>query len=138
MSSLWTPEGEHRVGEGARRPPEPDPGAPGGVADPDDLDAEEEAGLDLDRLEAELLAAPAEIVIANHCYGLFQLAALHLGRRPPNLEQARLAIDALGAVVEALGERLGESLETLRDGLAQLRLAYVQIAAAAAESPPEA
>lgn len=83
-------------------------------------------------LEAELLSAPVEDVIANHCYGLFQLAALHLGQRPPNLPAARLSIDAFGALVEGLDDRLGAPAETLRDGLAQLRIAYVQIAAASA------
>jgi hypothetical protein len=81
-------------------------------------------------LERELAGAPAEDVIANHCYGMFQLAALHLGQSPPKLEAARLAIDAFAAVVETLGERLGPATGTLRDGLAQIRLAYVQIAAA--------
>jgi len=81
-------------------------------------------------LEAELAAAPVEEVIANHCYGLFQLAAIHLGHQPPNLPSARLAIDAFGALVEGLDGRLGAATDTLRDGLAQLRLAFVQISAA--------
>ena len=45
-------------------------------------------------LEAELAQAPVEVVIANHAFGLFQLAALHLSQQPPQLPQARLAIDA--------------------------------------------
>lgn len=112
---------------------------PSGVLD--DFDDEEGDSDDasaaemMAELEAELLAAPVEAVVANHCYGLFQLAALHLGQQPPNLDSARLAIDALGAVIEALGERLGAGAETLRSGLAQLRLAYVQIAAATEEGP---
>jgi hypothetical protein len=89
-------------------------------------------------LEAELLAAPVEEVIANHCYGLFQLAAIHLGHQPPNLPAARLAIDAFGALVEGLDNRLGAATETLRDGLAQLRLAFVQISAAANAQAREA
>jgi hypothetical protein len=85
---------------------------------------------ELARAEEQLLSAPVEDVIANHCYGLFQLAALHLGQQPPHLEASRLAIDALAAVVDRLGERLGASAGTLRDGLAQIQLAYVQIAGA--------
>ncbi len=46
---------------------------------------------------------------------------------PPCSSQARLAIDALGSLVGGLEGRLGEAEEPLKDGLSQLRLAYVQI-----------
>ena len=59
--------------------------------------------------------------MANHCYGLFELAALHLSQQPPQLEKARLAIDALGLLVDGLGERLGQHAEGLVDGLSQLQ-----------------
>ena len=51
--------------------------------------------------------------------------------RPPRLDEAGLAIDALGALVDGLGDRLAPHDETLRDALSQLRLAYVQVAATA-------
>jgi hypothetical protein len=69
------------------------------------------------------------VVVANHCYGLFELAAVYLSQSPPRLEPARLAIDALACLVDGLGERLGEAHPSLRDALAQIRLAYVQISA---------
>ncbi len=47
--------------------------------------------------------------MANHAFGLFELAALHLSLQPPQLAQARLAIDALAALVDGLGERLGDA-----------------------------
>lgn len=75
----------------------------------------------------ELARSPVEVVVANHCYGLFELAAVYLSQVPPMLDQARLAIDALGALTGGLAGRLGEPEEELRDGLSQLRLAYVQI-----------
>jgi len=78
-------------------------------------------------LRRHLSEAPAYTVVANHCFGLFELAALHLSLSPPKLDDARLAIDALAFLVEGLGPRLGEAQQTLKDGLAQLRLAYVQI-----------
>jgi hypothetical protein len=78
-------------------------------------------------MRAELANSPVEVVVANHCYGLFELAAVYLSQQPPLLSQARLAIDALGALVGGLEGRLGEAEEPLRDGLNQLRLAYVQI-----------
>jgi len=132
MSSLWTPDGERRVpasdDRGAAAPGSPE-GPDDERFDPDDP-AQAEVLARMAQLEAQLLDTPIEDVIANHCYGLFQLGALHLGQRPPGLESARLAIDALAGVVETLGDRLGDAAPTLRDGLAQIRLAYVQIAGA--------
>ncbi len=58
---------------------------------------------------------------------LWELAALHLSERPPHLPEAQLAIDALSALVEGLTGRLGEPERTLRDGLAEIRMAFVQI-----------
>jgi hypothetical protein len=78
-------------------------------------------------MRAELANSPVEVVVANHCYGLFELAAVYLSQQPPFLPQARLAIDALGCLVTGLEGRLGEAEEQLKDGLGQLRLAYVQI-----------
>jgi hypothetical protein len=81
----------------------------------------------LTELRQQLVEAPASAVVANHSFGLFELAALHLSQKPPKLDDARLAIDALGCLVEGLEGRLGDQEVTLREGLAQLRLAYVQI-----------
>ena len=64
--------------------------------------------------------------------GLYELAAIHLSAESPHLPDARTAIDAMGAVVDALEGRLGENEVVLRDALSQLRLAYVQVQAAAA------
>ncbi|MHB1787729.1 MAG: hypothetical protein ACYCS7_16650, partial [Acidimicrobiales bacterium] len=91
----------------------------------------------IEELRRELAAVPAEVVIANHCYGLFELAALHLSDQPPRLEPARLAIDALAAVVETLGPRLGPAQDQLAEAVAQIRLAFVQISAAPQGKPPE-
>ena len=85
---------------------------------------------ELTEIARQLANAPAEDVIANHCYGLFELAALHLSQQPPQLEKARLAIDALGLLVDGLGDRLGQHAEALTEGLSQLRLAFVKIASA--------
>lgn len=93
----------------------------------------------LDELRQQLVSAPAEVVIANHAFGLFELAAMHLSQRPPRLEDARLAVDAMAAIVENLSGRLGEPERSLRDALAQIRLAFVEISAAPAadrEQPP--
>src|SRR5438128_2075330 len=101
MSSLWTPGGERPVGR-------PDPGTP-------DPDAQQELTAEQQELVGELQAAreqlsrtPASLVVANHAIGLFQLAAIHLDQAEPNLEDARLAIDAFGLLVEGLEGRLGD------------------------------
>lgn len=125
MSSLWTPGGERPVGRNepaAAPPPPPDAGGP---SEAELTDAELQARME--ELRAQLAHTPAEHVIANHCYGLFELAALHLSLDPPQLDQAALAIDALGLLVEGLAGRLGEQETQLREALAQLRLAFVQI-----------
>ncbi len=145
VSSLWTPDGEYKVprpGEssssssGPAGPPDGNPtggpparsgGAAGGVPAGGDQPSEEE----LRQIARELAETPPEDIIANHCYGLFELAALHLSQQPVNLVAARLAIDSMGLLVEGLGDRLGAHAATLADGLTQLRLAFVRIAEAA-------
>lgn len=91
-------------------------------------------------LQKQLAETPAAEVVANHCFGFFELAALHLSLQPPQLTEASVAIDALNAVVEGLAGRLGEHETQLKEGLASLKLAFVQIRAAnlgAGANPPE-
>jgi hypothetical protein len=118
VGTIWTPGGEKPVGEAAE-------------ADPGPM-SEAELEAKLAELRRQLAEAPAAVVIANHCFGLFELAALHLSLQPPKPAEAQLAIDALGAVIEGLAGRLGDEEQQLRDGLAQLRLAFVQIKATSA------
>ncbi len=154
MSSLWTPEGEHRVPRDTRasagQPPTsraapgrgpgpggtpPGSGRAGGGTPPGSPTAAGGSGgpseEEIRQLTAELAAAPVEAVVANHCYGLFELAALHLSLRPPQLGKASLAIDALALLVDGLGDRLGEHGADLAEGLNQLRFAYVRLSDAA-------
>ena len=78
-------------------------------------------------MRAQLANTPAEVVVANHCYGLFELAAIYLSQTPPMLFQARLAIDGLGSLLEGLRGRLGEAEPSLHESLSQLRLAFVRL-----------
>ncbi len=123
MSSLWTPSGEHPV--------EPDTPGAASVATGTSDGPPDEAAAEIDELRRQLAAAPVEVVIANHCYGLFELAAVHLSQNPPQLVQAQMAIDALGYVVAGLGDRLGEAQASLQEALTQVRLAFVQMESAA-------
>jgi hypothetical protein len=91
-------------------------------------------------LHDRLLATPVEDVIANHVFGLWQLALVYLGvatppdeqGRPPvpNLAAAGLVIDAVAALLDGIGPRLGEHETQLRDALTQTQMIYVQIAEA--------
>ena len=78
-------------------------------------------------MRAQLANAPVEEVLANHCYGLFELAAVYLSQQPPLLPQARVAIDALACLVTGMEGRLGENESALADGLRNLQMAWVQI-----------
>ena len=123
---------------GTSAPPPPTSGGPDGDAGGELTEAE--LRQQMEELRQQLADTPAEVVIANHGFGFFELAALHLSVVPPQLPQARLAIDALAALVDGMAGRLGDQESTLRDGLAQLRLAFVQIQAAAqaaTEAPGE-
>jgi hypothetical protein len=124
--SLWTPGGEHEL-------PDPDE-----LPDPSDMSDEEREQLEamagqMAEVRAQLLQVPASTVVANHAMGLYELAAIHLSNQPAGLDEARVAIDAMGGVVESLEGRLGENERVLRDALAQLRLAFVQLQAAAGQ-----
>ena len=83
----------------------------------------------LDDARRRLREVPAEVVVANHVMGLYELAAIHLADTPPDLAQARLAIDAVGCLVDGLGDRLGDDAAVLVESLSTLRLAFVQVSA---------
>jgi hypothetical protein len=130
VSTLWTPSGEH---EPAGQPPA---GAPSGGPAPGPDDAVGEA--ELAEMRRQLAATPVVDIVANHAIGMWQLGVLHLapeGGDAPRLDQARLAIDAMAALVEGLGEQLGPHHGPLRDALAQLRLAYVEVSQHAGAEP---
>ena len=114
----------------------PGPGA-GSVPDAG-ADPAEEAALEeeLRRVRAEIAGTPAVDIVANHAIGLWQLAVLHLNPEAGQglrLSEAAVAIDAMGGLVDALGDRLGDHAEPLRDAVTQLRLAFVEIQRQAAE-----
>ena len=129
--SLWTPDGEHEVPRDPGPSADPADGVPGAPSF-DDLTPEERAqaeamAAELAEARARLAETPASIVVANHAMGLYELAAIHLSNDPPNLDEAKTAIDAMGAVVDALPGRLGEHEETLKAARSQIQLAYVEL-----------
>jgi hypothetical protein len=138
--SLWTPGGEHEVPRDAPSGTAPTGNGPGLAEDAyddddvalDDLSPEQREqaramAAEMDEVRRQLSSVPASLVVANHAMGLYELGAIHLSQEPPNFDDARLAIDGLGALVEGLQGRLGDNELTLRDALGQLRLAFVQL-----------
>jgi hypothetical protein len=135
--SLWTPSGEHPVDRPGRSttepspPPTPPPGGGPTEADLADLSPEEREQVEamsrqVEEARRQLLQAPAGPVVGQQALQFYELAALHLSQPEPKLDDARIAIDALAAVVNALGSRLGEAENPLRQAVHQLQMAFVE------------
>ncbi|MCJ7439296.1 MAG: hypothetical protein MUP97_16245 [Acidimicrobiia bacterium] len=139
MSSLWTPSGGEPV-------PGPDPAGAGEAspdqaapdqAAPDQAAPDQEVAEELRRVRAELAGTSVADLVANHAIGLWQLAVLHLtpeAGASVRLDEAGLAIDAMAALLDGVGHRLGENEAPLRDALSQLRLAFVQVSGGSPDS----
>src|SRR6266545_7528928 len=126
MSTIWTPGGEYVPRE---EPPERPEGPPerGREPTPEELEAA------LAEARA-VLATPVIEHIGGHAMALFELAALHLereaatgGEEKPDLAETSLAIDAMAALVEGLGDKLQPYRAQLQSALDQLRMAFVQL-----------
>jgi hypothetical protein len=128
MSTFWTPSGERPI---PRDEPGPSaPAGPGPAGEGDDV-SEEELQAELRAMQEQMLRTPATVVVANHCIGLIELAALHLGQNPPHLADASVAIDALAGILDGLGPRLGDNEAPLRQALNQMRMAFIEAKTAA-------
>jgi hypothetical protein len=113
------------------------------VSDETDVSGDDGAGADDQAAEIEAAMAeararladvPAEVVVVNPVMGLYELAAIHLSSDAPDLVSAALAIDAMAAVVDGLGDRLGDDAQTMRDALANIRMAFVGVKARTGQS----
>ena len=134
MSSLWTPYGEDPVPPaGSGSPPGGGPGGPPGGggpgpgpgSGPDDIDPEQ-----MREMLTRLAETPVEAIVTQFAVELQEIAVLHLGlsaERAESLAQAAMAVDAMGALVDALGDRLGPNADPLRQAVAALRLGYVEV-----------
>lgn len=102
------------------------PGGPERELTPEERAAAEEYAQQIEAAREQLLSAPAGLVVGQQALQFYELAALHLSQPQPKLDEARIAIDALAAVVETLGPRLGEAQPALRQAVEQLQLAFVE------------
>ena len=127
MSTIWTPGGEYVPRE---EPPQPPPAAaPGQGREP----TQEEVQVALAEAR-RVLNTPVLEHIGGHAMAMFELAALHLereaatgGQEKPDLAEASLAIDAMAALVEGLGDKLEPYRAQLEGALNQLRMAFVEL-----------
>jgi len=105
--------------------------------DPDDqMTADQAAQIEAAMAEARarLADVPAEVVVTNHVMGLYELAAIHLSSETPDLVSASLAIDAMSMLVDGLGDRLGDDAPTMKDALANIKMAFVGLKAQTGQS----
>lgn len=153
MSSLWTPYGEQPVEPdqpgtpSAPTPPGQTPAGAGDSGGPDEYGGPyDDSGEEIDpeqmrEMLARLAATPVEAIVTQFVVQLQELAVLHLGiaqERAESLPQAALAIDAFSSLVEGLGLRLEPNAEALKQVLAQLRLAFVEVSGDVSGSVPPA
>jgi len=124
MSGLWTPDSQDDL---------PAPAA--GPENAAEEFTEEELADRLEALREQIARTPVEQIVGQSAYQFFEIAALHLSMVPPQVDQARLAIDAFGLLVEGLGDRIGPDAPALREGLQQLRVTYVTVAQQASPTP---
>jgi len=133
---LWTPGGEHEVPRDSQPTQSSAPaGPPAGFPDDFDIDsltpeqqAEAQAMMaEMAEVQQRIAEAPAADVLCNHLMGFYELAAIHLSQQPPHFAEAALAIDALHAVLERLGNQFGENGPVLQQALQQVQMAFVQL-----------
>lgn len=106
---------------------------------PDDQEAADQAAqieAAMAEARARLADVPAEVVVTNHVMGLYELGAIHLSAETPDLASASLAIDAMAMLVDGLGDRLGQEASTMRDALANIKLAFVGVKAQTGQAAP--
>jgi hypothetical protein len=97
----------------------------------------------LEQLREQLASVAAGDVVVEAALSLIALAYVRLGVPPEqharfrDLDQARLLVDALGGLLLATEGRLGAPEAGLREALANLRMAYAEIAAGPQEPEPQ-
>ena len=93
------------------------------------------------RLEEELRRITVRDVLLQTIVSLVNLGGQRLGLAPGaedmrDLDQARLAIEGVRALLPLVEEQDAEQVRPIRDALSQLQLAYAQLAAARADAAP--
>ena len=127
MSTLWTPEGEHRIpnAKSGQKPASESLNDTSSLPDLENMTEEQIAEM-VDKVRGEVLNTPAIQIILNHLSGLAELAAIHLSVDQPDLESAKLAIDCLEAIVEKIKDKVDDEISNaVTTMLSQLQVAWV-------------
>ena len=96
----------------------------------------------LEQLREQIASVPADAVVTETAMQLVTMAWMRLGLPPEqyarfrDLDAARLLIDAFGGLLAATEGRLGAPEPSLRQALADLRLAFAEVATDARGSAP--
>ena len=96
----------------------------------------------LEELREQIASVPADAVVTETAAQLVTMAWMRLGLPPEqyarfrDLDAARLLIDAFGGLLAATEGRLGAPEPSLRQALADLRLAFAEVAANAGGGAP--
>lgn len=89
------------------------------------------------RVRREVAATPASEMLTNHMMRLFDLATIYLEGDPPSFPDASAVIEAFRAMLDALGDRLGDAEDTMREALGQLQMLFVQVKDGNARPDPD-
>ncbi len=93
------------------------------------------------RLEEELRRISVHDVLLQTVVSLVNLGGQRLGLTPDtedmrDLEQARIAIEGVRALLPLLEEQHAEQVRPIRDALSQLQMAFAQVARESQHEPP--
>lgn len=142
--TLWTPDGERPIPPRQSPEPGPEESGPGRTAaagqptegeagspdqaelSPEQQEQAEAMAREMAEARARLRETPVATVLVNHALGIYELAAIHLTADDADLAEAKLAIDALAALLDSVAGRIGEDEPTLKEALHQARMVYVQ------------
>ncbi len=125
--SIWTPSGEHEI---TKEPLEEDGQA---TTEVEDLSPEEQAAQqkkmqkEFEQTKKQIAEAPVEQIISTHVIGLYELAVIHLQQEVPNLEAAKIAIDAMAGLLDGVEGQIGEPEEPMKKLLSDLQMAFVKL-----------
>jgi len=143
--TIWTPRGEHEVSREAadtqqqapppNQPPNSQPPSPSPTAQDPQVDpqAQREYEQQLAEIRQNILETPIELILAQHFLGLSEIAVIHLSEANPNLESARLVINAMNGIVSATQGELGDAEEALQLALHQVQMEYVKVSQKASQ-----
>jgi hypothetical protein len=153
MSSLWTPDGERPVtrpsdaaaaaDDDAELSGDPLRAAAAALGvDLDSLTADERTQLQAElgemmRVRREVAATPASEMLSNYLMRFFDLATIYLETEPPAFGEAATVIEAFRAVLDGLGDRLGDHEPMLTEALGQLQMVFVQVKQTTEHTAPD-